>query len=86
MEIELKEPALKYNYLSLQESLHAERKAVKKTALHKGLLITMTVTSVKHKQVLRNLIVTIGSGMKSKYCQTITLHINPGRAVRQSHF
>ena len=69
MENELKEPAFKYNYLSPQEYLEAERKAVEKTELHEGLLITMTGASMKHNQVVRNLIVTIGSSLKGKSCE-----------------
>lgn len=66
MENEVKEPALKYNFLSPEAYLAAERKAVEKSELHEGLLIKMTGASVKHNQVVRNLIVTIGSYLKGK--------------------
>lgn len=68
MENELKEPAFKYNYLSPQQYLELERKAVEKTELHEGLLITMTGASIKHNQVVSNLIISIGTHLKGKSC------------------
>lgn len=68
MKNELKEPAFKYNYFSPEEYLELERKAVEKTELHEGLLITMTGASIKHNQVVANLIVSIGSHLRGKSC------------------
>lgn len=69
MENEIKEPAFKYNFYSPEEYLEMERKAVEKTELHEGLLVTMTGASIKHNQVVRNLILSIGSYLKGKSCE-----------------
>lgn len=68
MENEVKEPALKYNYTTAQEYLEIERASKEKHELHYGTLITMTGASLKHNQIVRNLIVSIGSYLKGKSC------------------
>lgn len=68
MENEVKEPALKYNYTSAEEYLEMERASLEKHELHHGTVITMTGASLKHNQIVRNLIVSIGSYLKGKPC------------------
>jgi len=78
MENEVKEPAYKYNYLSAEEYLEMERKAVEKTELHEGVLVsmsdvsedgvTMAGASLKHNQVIGNLIGAINPFLKGKSC------------------
>ena len=68
MENEVKEPALKYNYTSAEEYLEMERTSQEKHELHHGTVITMTGSSLKHNQIVRNLIIGIGSYLKGKSC------------------
>ena len=68
MENIVNEPALKYNYLSAEEYLEAERKAVEKHELINGKIITMQGASLKHNKIVANLIIGIGSFLKGKPC------------------
>ena len=68
MENEVKEPALKYNYTTAEEYLEMERASKEKHELHHGTIITMIGASLKHKQIVINLIVNIGSYLKGKSC------------------
>ncbi len=68
MENEVNEPALKYNYTTAEEYLEMERTSQEKHELHHGTVITMTGASLKHNQIVRNLIVNIGSYLKGKSC------------------
>ena len=69
MENEVKEPALKYNYTIAEEYLEIDRTSQEKYELHQGTLITMTGASLKHNQIVSNLIVGIGSYLKGKSCR-----------------
>jgi Uma2 family endonuclease len=69
MENEIKEPALKYNYTSAQDYLEMERSSKEKHELHRGTIITMTGASLKHNQIVSNLIGEISSYLKGKSCQ-----------------
>jgi Uma2 family endonuclease len=68
MENVVKEPALKYNYLTPEEYLEAERKATEKHELMNGVIITMTGASLKHNQIVSNLIGSISPFLKGKGC------------------
>jgi Uma2 family endonuclease len=68
MENELKEPAFKYNYLSAEEYLDMERKAVEKTELYEGLLIKMTGASIRHNEIISNLVGIINPYLRGKSC------------------
>jgi Uma2 family endonuclease len=69
MENIIKEPAVKYNYLSAEEYLEAERKAIEKHELMNGKIITMQGASLKHNTITGNLIAEIGSYLKGKSCR-----------------
>ena len=69
MENIVNEPALKYDYLSPEEYLAAERKAVEKHELMNGKIITMTGASLKHNQIVGNLIGSIHGFIKGKGCR-----------------
>ena len=69
MENEVKDPALKYNYTTAEEYLEIERASLlEKHELHEGTIVTMTGASLKHNQIVRNIIVSIGSYLKGKSC------------------
>ena len=63
------EPALKYNYLTAEEYLEAERKATCKHELMNGKIITMTGASLKHNRIVSNLIGSINPFLKGKSCE-----------------
>ena len=69
MENITQEPALKYNYLSAEEYLEAERKATEKHELMNGKIITMQGASLRHNRITGNLIAEIGSFLKNKTCE-----------------
>jgi Uma2 family endonuclease len=69
MENILNEPALKYNYLTADEYLEAERNASGKNELMNGKIITMTGASLKHNRIVSNLIGNIYPFLKGKSCE-----------------
>ena len=69
MENIVNEPALKYNYLTAEEYLEAERKATGKHELMNGKIITMTGASLRHNRIVRNLIRDIAGFLKGKSCE-----------------
>jgi len=69
MENIVNEPALKYNYLTAEEYLEAERKATCKHELMNGKIITMTGASLKHNRIVSNLIGSINPFLKGKSCE-----------------
>ena len=69
MENIVNEPAIKYNYLSAEEYLEAERKAEQKHELMNGKIITMTGASLQHNRIVRNLISNIDGFLKGKGCE-----------------
>ena len=69
MEDEIQEPALKYNYVSPEEYLAAERTAKEKHELHEGHIVTMTGASVEHNDIVSNLIGSINPFLKGKSCR-----------------
>lgn len=68
MENEVKEPALKYNYTSAEAYLEMERASPEKHELHQGTIITMAGASLKHNQIVSNLIGDISHFLKEKPC------------------
>ena len=68
MENIVNEPALKYNYLTAEEYLEAERKSTGKHELINGKIITMTGASLKHNRIVSNLIGSINPFLKGKSC------------------
>jgi Uma2 family endonuclease len=69
MENIIKEPALKYNYLSAGEYLEAERKALEKHELMNGKIIKMQGASLEHNRIVKSLISAIDAKLKGKTCE-----------------
>lgn len=69
MENEVKEAALKYNYIGAEEYLDIDRSAEGRYELHEGILITMTGVSLRHSQIESNLLANIGHFLKGKPCE-----------------
>lgn len=74
MENIVNEPAFKYNYLTAEEYLEAERKSEHKHELMNGYIVslpgvTMTGASLEHNQIVGNLMRDIGGFLKGKGCR-----------------
>jgi len=68
MENLVNEPALKYNYLTAEEYLYAERNAAVKNELINGRIFTMAGSSLQHNKIVSNLIGNINPFLKGKSC------------------
>jgi Uma2 family endonuclease len=71
MENEVKEPALKYNYISPEEYLEIERVAEYKNEYYYGQILAMSGASLKHNRIDGNIIASIGNFLKGKDCQVL---------------
>jgi Uma2 family endonuclease len=71
MENEVKEPAFKYNYISPEEYLAAERAAEEKHEYYDGQVLAMSGASLKHNTISVNLIIKIGGYLKGKDCKIL---------------
>lgn len=69
MENIVKEPALKYNYISQEEYLEQERAATEKHEYYQGEIFAMSGASLKHNKIFSNVFIGIGSLLKGKGCQ-----------------
>jgi len=69
MENLVNEPALKYNYLTAEEYLYAERNADGKNELMNGKIFTMAGASLQHNKIVSNLIGNINPFLKGKSCE-----------------
>ena len=65
----VKEPAVKYNYLSAEDYLVAERVALEKHEYYQGEIFAMRGASVEHNMIFSNLFIDIGSKLKGKTCR-----------------
>lgn len=68
---EVKEPALKYNFLSPAEYLMAERSSDEKHEFYDGLVLAMSGASLKHNKISMNLSIKIGSYLEGKDCNIL---------------
>ena len=68
MENEVKEPALKYNYISPEEYLAAERAATEKHEYYKGEVFAMSGASRQHNFIARNFNTVVLPFLKGKSC------------------
>jgi len=69
MENEVKEPALKYGYVSSEEYLVAEKSAKEKHELHQGQMVAMSGASLEHNRIVSSIVVEIGAHLKGKSCE-----------------
>lgn len=69
MENEVKEPALKYNYISPEYYLEEERKALEKHEYYQGEVFAMSGASPEHNFISTNVLVDIGNKLKGKNCR-----------------
>jgi Uma2 family endonuclease len=75
----VKEPAIKYNYLSAEEYLVAERAALEKHEYYRGEVFAMSGASRNHNEIFSNLFTELGSKLKGKgskpYGSDLRIHI-----------
>ena len=71
MENEVKEPAPKYNYISAEAYLAAERVAGYRSEYYDGHIITMAGASLKHNRVAMNLYREVSYFLKGKRCSIL---------------
>ena len=69
MENIVNEPALKYNYISPEEYLEAERAALEKHEYYQGEIFAMSGASLKHNKIFSNLFRDIAFKIKGKGCR-----------------
>ena len=71
MENEVKEAAVKYNYITPEEYLLAERASEEKHEYYDGQVLAMSGARMKHNNINSNLIINIGSYLKGKECRIL---------------
>ncbi len=64
----VKEPALNYKFVSPEQYLETERRALEKHEYYQGEVFAMSGASVKHNRIFSNLFVDIGQKLKGKGC------------------
>lgn len=69
MENEVKEPVPKYNYISPEEYLSAEREAAEKHEYYKGEVFAMAGDSLQHNDLFHNLYGILVPALKGKSCK-----------------
>ncbi|MEI9959175.1 MAG: Uma2 family endonuclease [Ferruginibacter sp.] len=62
------EPAVKYNYISAEDYLEEERKALDKHEYYQGGIFAMSGASGRHNRIFTNLFLDIGLKLKGKDC------------------
>ncbi len=64
----VKEPVVKYNYVSQEDYLETERRALEKHEYYQGEIFAMSGASGKHNRIFTNLFIDIGIKLKGKDC------------------
>jgi Uma2 family endonuclease len=68
MENLINEPAIQYNYYSLQEYWDIESSTESKNEYYNGNLVVMQGASLNHNKILSNLVAVLANKLKSKGC------------------
>ena len=71
MENEVKEPAPKYNYISPEAYLAAERASENRNEYYDGHIIAMAGASLRHNRIAMNLYREVGSFLKGNRCNML---------------
>ena len=71
MENMLNEPALKYNFCSLEEYIEIEATSAGKNEYYNGQLVVMQGASLNHNRIVANLIKSIGNNLSGKGCEIL---------------
>ncbi|MEO5593232.1 MAG: Uma2 family endonuclease, partial [Chitinophagaceae bacterium] len=71
MENEVKEAVFKYNYITPQEYLLAERASEEKHEYYDGQVLAMSGARLNHNSISMNLFISIGHFLKGKNCRIL---------------
>ena len=71
MEDEVNEPALKYNYISPEEYLEAERAGTQKHEYYRGEVFAMSGASIAHNIIFSNVFGELCVKMKNRECKPL---------------
>ena len=85
MENELKEPALKYNYISPEDYLKMERAATEKHEYCDGGIFAMAGASLQHNRIVSNIISSLGSYLKGKKCEIFPSDLRVSTPNKESY-
>lgn len=85
MENEVKEPALKYNYISPEEYLEMERASDQKHEYYDGYVEATSGASLKHNDIAANLYTTIGNFLKDHECRILPSEMRVSTPNRDSY-
>ena len=85
MENEVKEPAPKYNYISPEAYLAAERASESRREYYDGHIIAMAGASLIHNVIVRNIIGSLYSFLKGKTCQVLPSDMRVSTPLRDAY-
>ncbi len=85
MENEVKEPAPKYNYISPEAYLAAERASERRSEYYDGHIITMAGAGFTHHVIVRNIIGNLFAFLKGKACQVLPSDMRVSTLVRDAY-
>jgi Uma2 family endonuclease len=85
MENEVKEPAPKYNFISPEEYLEAERLAETKNEYYHGQILAMAGASLRHNMIDSNIVGELGEFLKGKNCRIFGSNMRVSTPSRDSY-
>ena len=85
MENEVKEPAPKYNYISAEAYLAAERVAGYRSEYYDGHIIAMAGAGFTHNVIVRTIIGNLFSFLKGKACQVLPSDMRVSTPLHDSY-
>lgn len=81
----LKEPALRYNYITPEEYLETERSSEEKNEYYDGHIVTLSGASLTHNRISSNLSLAIGNFLKGKSCEIFTADMRVSTPLRDAY-
>lgn len=82
---EVKEPALKYNYITPGEYLLAERASEDKHEYYDGQVLAMGGASLRHNDITSNLMTNIGNFLKGNDCKILAADMRVSTATKDAY-
>lgn len=84
MSDEVREPAVKYNFISAAEYLLGERAAEQKHEYYDGQVLAMGGASLRHNDITLNLMTNIGNFLKGKDCKILAADMRISTATKDA--
>ncbi|WP_152268586.1 Uma2 family endonuclease [Agriterribacter humi] len=85
MENEVKEPAPKYNYISPEAYLEAERASKNRSEYYDGHIIAMAGASLRHNRIAMNLYREVGFFLKGNRCNMLPSDMRVSTPLHDSY-